>query len=182
MGDGIHNEDLHTLDAGLMGESGISSWPAVVVFRDAIIHAHGDIQTQVTFPAASEEFESGIKLAQLCVASFLTGPTRLVGALRFMSRGLVVMFPFSQVVTHRNFLARNYLGVRKCILHPQFFLSRTPPSLSNVTSSFAGIHVGDSWMWFHTKERNCIQFHGAKPRHRDINRAVLGLRILPLCS
>mmetsp|Transcript_5782 Transcript_5782/g.13757 ORF Transcript_5782/g.13757 Transcript_5782/m.13757 type:complete len:256 (-) Transcript_5782:2014-2781(-) len=46
MGDGIHNEDLHTLDAGLMGESGISSWPAVVVFRDAIIHAHGDIQTQ----------------------------------------------------------------------------------------------------------------------------------------
>eukprot|EP00290_Baffinella_frigidus_P023852 CAMPEP_0180264468 /NCGR_PEP_ID=MMETSP0987-20121128/45826_1 /TAXON_ID=697907 /ORGANISM="non described non described, Strain CCMP2293" /LENGTH=467 /DNA_ID=CAMNT_0022234757 /DNA_START=458 /DNA_END=1859 /DNA_ORIENTATION=- len=126
MGDGIHNEDLHTLDAGLMGESGISSWPAVVVFRDAIIHAHGDIQTQVTFPAASEEFESGIKLAQLCVASFLTGPTRLVGALRFMSRGLVVMFPFSQVVTHRNFLARNYLGVRKCILHPQFFLSKLP--------------------------------------------------------
>jgi Glycosyltransferase 61 len=46
IGDGIENKDPHKLDAGLISESGISSWPAVVVFRDAMINADGDVQTQ----------------------------------------------------------------------------------------------------------------------------------------
>jgi hypothetical protein len=46
IGDGIENEDPHKLDAGLIAESGISSWPAVVVLRDAIIHADGGVHTQ----------------------------------------------------------------------------------------------------------------------------------------
>ena len=44
-GEGINTENASKLDAGLVEMSGISSWPAVMVFQDANINPEGHVQT-----------------------------------------------------------------------------------------------------------------------------------------
>jgi hypothetical protein len=45
IGDGIDTDNVTKLDTGLIAMSGMSSWPDVMVFRDANINGHGHLQT-----------------------------------------------------------------------------------------------------------------------------------------
>lgn len=71
IGDGIDTENVNKLDTGLIEMSGISSWPAVMVFRDANINSNEHVQTQEIIMANAG---CGEKRSDL-IASDLMGPS-----------------------------------------------------------------------------------------------------------